>query len=129
LFLAHALVQRFPETKPQIVHRVYRADREQIRRLYGDRVAAVVPKEGLVDVHRYLRIQLEGRPITLDATFPGRERWDGRSSLPVACGPGDDIVAGGDPDADKRMLEDRYCDPAVREPFIGALSARTDVPR
>jgi riboflavin synthase alpha subunit len=129
LFLAHALVERFPETKPQIVQRVYRADREQIRELYGDRVAAVVPREGLVDVHRYLRIQFEGRRITLDATFPARERWDGRSSLPVACGPGDDIVAGNDPDADKRMLEERYCDPAVREPFIAALSAVTDVPR
>jgi riboflavin synthase len=123
LFLAHALVDRFPETKPQIVHRVYHADRDRIRELYGDRVAAAVPEEGLVDVHRYLRIQLEGRPITLDATFPGRERWDGRSSLPVVCGPGDDIVAGDDPDADKRMLEDRYCDPAVREPFVVALSA------
>jgi riboflavin synthase len=129
LFLAHALVERFPETKPQIVHRVYRADREQIRELYGDGVAAVVRREGLVDVHRYLRIQLEGHRITLDATFPARERWDGRSSLPVACGPGDDIVAGNDPDADKRMLEERYCDPAVREPFIAALSAVTDVPR
>jgi riboflavin synthase alpha subunit len=129
LFLAHTLLERFPETKPQIVHRVYRADREQIRELYGDRVAAVVPREGLVDVHRYLRIQLEGRSITLDATFPGGERWDGRSSLPVACGRGDDIVAGDDADADKRMLEDRYCDPAVRERFIAALSAVTDVPR
>lgn|SRR5262249_40620622 len=32
LFLAHALVERFPETKPQIVHRVYRAERERIGR-------------------------------------------------------------------------------------------------
>jgi hypothetical protein len=27
LFLAQALAERFPETEPQIVHRVYRLDR------------------------------------------------------------------------------------------------------
>jgi riboflavin synthase alpha subunit len=129
LFLARALAERFPETNPQIVHRVYRAEREQIRECYGDRIADVVPEEGLVDVHRYLRIQLEEREITLDVTFPGGERWDGRAPLPLACGPGDDIAAGDDPDADKRMLEARYCDPAVREPFIASLAAVTGVPQ
>jgi hypothetical protein len=129
LFLARALEERFPETKPEIVHRVYRAEREWIRALHGDRIAAVVPKEGFVDVHRYLRVQIAGRQITLDVTFPRGERWDGRSSLPLACGPGDDIAAGGDPDADKRMLEDRYCDSAIREPFITALSAVMHSPR
>jgi hypothetical protein len=86
LFLARALAERFPQTKPQIVHRVYRAAREPIRERYGDTVAELVPEDGLVDVHRYLLIQVEGRQITLDATFPGGERWDGRSSLPLACG-------------------------------------------
>jgi riboflavin synthase alpha subunit len=123
LFLARALAERFPETKPQIVHRVYRAEREPIRERFGDRVAAVVPEDGLVDVHRYLLIQVEGRQITLDATFPGGGRWDGRTSLPLACGPGDDIPAGDDPDTDKRALEARYCDTVVREALIAALSA------
>jgi riboflavin synthase len=126
LFLARALAERFPETKPQIVHRVYRAERERIRASYGDTVAAVVPEHGLVDVHRYLLIQVEGRQVVLDATFPGGGRWDGRSSLPLACGPGDDVPAGDDPDADKRALEARYCDPVVREPFISALSAASN---
>ena len=123
LFLARALADRFPETRPQIVHRVYRASRDQVRELYGDRVAAAVPEHGLNDVHRYLSIEVERRRITLDVTFPGGECWDGRSSLPVACGRGDDFLAGDDPDAEKRALEARYCVATVREPFIAALSA------
>ena len=123
LFLAQALAERFPHTQPQIVHRVYRAEREQIRERYGNEVAAVVPQDGLVDVHRYVRIQIGGRQITLDVTFPGGEPWDGKSSLPLACGPGADVAAGDDPDSDKRALEARYCDPALRETFIAALSA------
>ena len=123
LFLARVLAERFPETRPQIVHRVYRVERDRIRARHGERVAAVVPEDGLVDVHRYLVIQVEGRRLTLDVTFPGCERWDGRSSLPVACGPGNDVPAGDDPDAGKRALEARYCDPVIREPFIAALAA------
>lgn len=126
LFLAQALADRFPHTQPQIVHRVYRAEREQIRERYGDEVAAVVPRDGLVDVHRYLLIQVEGRQITLDATFPGGAPWDGKSSLPLACGPGADFASGDDPDADKRALEACYSNPAVREPFIAALSAASE---
>jgi hypothetical protein len=74
-----------------------------------------------VDVHRYLTIALHDRRINIDATFPG-EPWDGRSALPLACGPGRDCPAGEHPDAEKRDLEDRYCDPAIREPFIAALA-------
>jgi hypothetical protein len=129
LFLAQALAERFPHMQPQIVHRVYRAEREQIRERYGDEVAAVVPEDGLVDVHRYLLIQVGGRQITLDATFPGGEPWDGRSSLPLACGPGEDVNAGDNPDSDKRALEAHYCNPAVREPFIAALSAASEAHR
>ena len=45
--------------------------------------------------------------------------------MPLACGPGRDYPAGSDPDADKRGLEARHCDPAVREPLI-ALLERTE---
>jgi hypothetical protein len=38
-----------------------------------------------VDVHHYLTITLGGQCIRMDATFPG-PRWDGCSSLPLACG-------------------------------------------
>ena len=122
LFLAQALSERFPETQPRIVHRVYRLDRASALELFGARVAALVPEDGLIDVHRYLTVSLDGRRVALDATFPG-ERWDGRSPLPLACGTGEDHEAGTDPEADKRELEHRYCDPVVREPFIAALAA------
>jgi hypothetical protein len=89
--------------------------------MFGERAAAAVPPGGLTDVHRYLTAVVDGRRIEIDATFPGPP-WDGRSPMPLACGPGEDHPAGPDPDADKRALEARHCDPAVREPFIAALS-------
>jgi HAD superfamily hydrolase (TIGR01509 family) len=120
-FLAEALTERFPDTKPLIVHRVYRLDRARARELFGAEIAAVIPEDGLVDVHRYLTIALRGQRIALDATFPGAP-WDGRSSLSLACGPGRDYPAVEDPDAEKKTLEAQFCDPTVREPFIAALT-------
>jgi orotate phosphoribosyltransferase len=122
LFLARALSERFPETDPRIVHRVYHLDRELAERLFGETVAKVVPADGLIDVHRYLTIRRDGQRVAVDATYVGAP-WDGRSSMPVACGDGDDLSAGEQPDADKRALEEQHCDPAVREPFIAALAA------
>jgi hypothetical protein len=122
LFLAEALAERFPETEPLIVHRVYTLERARALNVFGTEVAEVVPEAGLVDVHRYLTIIVEGQRINMDATFTGSP-WDGRSSLPLACGPGRDYPAGKDPDAEKRALEAKHCDPAVREPFIAALAS------
>jgi hypothetical protein len=122
LFLAQALADRFPETEPLIVHRVYQLDRTRAQELFDTRIADVVPEHGLVDVHRYISIVVDGRRITVDATFPGPP-WDGRSSLPLACGSGRDYPAGEDPDAEKRALEAKHCDPEVREPFIAALAS------
>jgi orotate phosphoribosyltransferase len=124
LFLAQALSERFPETEPQIVHRVYRLGRAGAERLFGVAVAEAVPADGLIDVHRYLTLMLNGRRLTIDATFPGRP-WDGCSSLPLACGEGHDFPAGVNPDYDKRVLEGQHCAPAVREPFIAALEAHS----
>jgi len=122
LFLAQALRKRFPETEPLIVHRVYALDRARARELFGAAVAETVPASGLIDVHRYLAITRKGQRIEIDATFAGHA-WDGRSSLPLACGPGRDYPAGEDPDAEKQALEARHCDPAIREPFIAALAS------
>jgi hypothetical protein len=121
LFLAEALAERFPETQPQIVHRVYRLGRNRAEELFGAKVAAAVPEAGLVDVHRYLTAIVNGRRIVIDATFPGAS-WDGCSSLSLACGPGADYPAGTDPDAEKQRLEAENCDPAIREPFIAVLA-------
>jgi hypothetical protein len=125
VFLAQILAERFPQSQPQIVHRVYRLERERAQRLFGAAVADAIPPEGLVDVHRYLTISVDGQRLTIDATFPG-DPWDGHSPMPLACGLGDDFPAGQRPDDEKRALEARYCDPALREPFIAALAARSD---
>lgn len=127
LFLARMLAERFPETDPLIVHRVYTLDRARARELFGAAVAETVPADGLVDVHRYITIAVQGgRRVEIDATFPG-PAWDGRSPLPLACGPGQDHPSGEEPDAEKRALEEQHCDPAVREPFIAALTAAAGV--
>jgi hypothetical protein len=112
LFLVRTLAVRFPETEPLIVYRVYRVDRTTAKERYGEQVAQTVPEHsGLIDVHRYLTIRVDGQRIAIDATIPG-PLWDGRSALALACGPGDDHPAGKDPDADKQLLERKHCDPA-----------------
>jgi orotate phosphoribosyltransferase len=121
LFLARTLTESFPETEPQIVHRVYMLDRARAQELFGTEVAAAVPEDGLVDVHRYLTVVLNGRRVEIDATFAGAA-WDGHSPFPLACGPGEDYPAGEDPDVEKRALEEEHCDPTVREPFIATLT-------
>jgi hypothetical protein len=127
LYLARVLAEHFPETAPLIIHRVYTLDRTQARELFGSEVAKVVPEEGLVDVHRYITITVDGERIAIDTTFGGSP-WDGRSSLPLACGSGRDYPSDGDPDAEKRMLEERYCDASVREPLVAALSQVRELP-
>jgi hypothetical protein len=121
LFLAERLERDFPETKPRIVHRVYRIDRARAQELFGEGPAQMVPAEGLVDVHRYLTVELDGSRTTIDATFPGPP-WDGSSDLPLACAPGRDHPSEGDPDAEKRRLQAEHCDAHLRERFIVALS-------
>jgi len=122
LFLYRELNRRFPETRPRIVHRVHRLSRDRTAELFGEEVAAAVPAEGVVDVHRYLTAKVAGERVEIDATLPG-PAWDGRSPMPLACGPGEDFPARAAPEAEKRQLEAKHCDPAVREPFIAALAA------
>ena len=65
---------------------------------------------------------VDGRATQVDVTFP-LSAWDGVSDIPLACGDGDDYPAGSAPLASKAVLVKEHCDPAVREPFIAALSA------
>jgi hypothetical protein len=120
--LAALLAEGWPTLRPRLVHRVYLAERADVLRRHGATVAAAVPAAGLMDVHRYLLIELNGHDLAIDVTFPESDPWDGQTSMPVACGPGRDIPAGTDPDADKRALEAQFCDPGAREPFIAALA-------
>jgi hypothetical protein len=122
LLLAQLLAKRFPETQPALVHRVYRLDRDRALGLFGAAIAATVPSEGLVDVHRYLTIAVEGQRIVVDASVSG-PAWDGCTSLQPVCGPGSDFPAGADPDAGMSALEAECCDASARERFLAALEA------
>jgi hypothetical protein len=120
--LARLLRERRPESQPLLVHRVYRVSRSSVLQRYGGAAAGAVPEGGLTDVHRYLVVILAGQQVMIDITFPGDQAWDGHRSMCLACGEGRDFPAGDDPDAEKAALEERYCDPQVREPFIASLA-------
>jgi hypothetical protein len=122
LFLAQALAQRFPQTQPVLMHRVYRLERDRAVELFGAGVAAAIPADGLTDVHRYVSIAAQGRRIDLDVTLAGAP-WDGHSPLALACGEGEDIIAGPDPDAEMIALEQERCDASARAPFLAVLAA------
>ncbi|MEY2422032.1 MAG: hypothetical protein QOI95_2099 [Acidimicrobiaceae bacterium] len=106
----------------ELFHRVYTLTQQDASRRWGDLVAATVPADGLTDVHTYARVtRPEGLPLTVDVTFP-LPRWDGITSLPLACGEGRDQAAGNDPIRSKAALTARWCDAEAREPFIAALT-------
>jgi hypothetical protein len=123
----HALLAELLDARPefdlQLVHRVYRVDPQRARDLFGEEAARAVPPEGLVDVHTYGTVLIEGRRVAIDLTFPSPTVWDGRSDMPLACGDGDDYDAGDDPWATKERLVAEQCDPSVRERFVAALSS------
>lgn len=121
--LAQLFRERWPESHPRLVHRLYRVIRGPILQRYGRDAASTVPEGGLNDVHRYLVITLAGQEVTIDVTFPDDHAWDGHRSMRLACGDGRDFPAVDDQDADKAALEASYCDPQVREPFIAALAS------
>jgi hypothetical protein len=121
--LRQLVAERFSHSTCRLVHRVYRVTPELARARFGPAAATAVPPEGLLDVHTYATIERDGHSAVVDVTFAGEPRWDGRSDMPLACGAGTDHDAGEDAMATKAALVDRYCDPAVREPFIAALSA------
>jgi hypothetical protein len=126
----HELLRRFvndrwPDLCPRIVHRVYTLTPAIAGRLFGEAAARVVPVGGIVDVHTYMTIDIEGRSVRVDATVAGPV-WDGRDDMELACGDGRDVHGGGDPAATKAMLVGRYCDVAERERVILALSSAAD---
>jgi hypothetical protein len=120
------LLARVPDGEPAIVHRVHRLEPAIAAELYGPRVAAAVPADGMTDVHRYITVTLAGARLAVDASAP-EPRWDGRSDLGPFCGPGRDVPVGADPDADLEALELEHCDPTARASFVAALAA-TGVP-
>jgi hypothetical protein len=122
LLLADVADEAWPATSPELWHRPYLVTGDLAEKRWGPRVAATVPESGLVDVHTYATLALDGRRVDVDVTFP-LAGWDGRSDIPLACGGGDDHPGGDDPMLTKADLVRRHCDPGVREPFIAALAA------
>lgn len=116
----------FPERRLQLVHRVYRLLPDDARRLFGEAAAALVPPEGLVDVHTYATALVDGARVPVDVTFPLESRWDGASPMVLRCDEGEDHAGGANPLATKAILTMERCDPAVREPFIAALQESGD---
>jgi hypothetical protein len=122
MLFAEIVEERWPELQPMLWHRVYLVTPELAEQRWGMHVAGAVPPDGLVDVHTYAVVTIDGRATQVDVTFP-LTAWDGVSDIPLACGDGADYPAGSDPLASKAVLVKEHCDPAVREPFIAALSA------
>ena len=123
LLLLALIDQRWTNLRPTLLHRVYKLTKSKALETWGPEVAASVPIQGLVDVHTYMTATISDQATTIDVTFPVDE-WDGRSSMAVWAQSGEDVPAGSDPLGTKADLVARWCDPAVREPFIAALATR-----
>ncbi|AKU90137.1 hypothetical protein [Vulgatibacter incomptus] len=122
LLLALVCRDLFPERQMELVHRVYRLLPDEALRLFGSRAAAAVPSGGLVDVHTYATGLVGGARQPIDVTFPLAREWDGSSPMVLSCPAGEDHPGGANPLASKALLEMEHRDPAVREPFVAALT-------
>lgn len=96
---------------------------EAARATLGERAAAAIPADGLVDVHTFAIARLDGREVVIDVTFPSHRPWNGTDDMEVPWPEGDDFEAGGDPIAHKEMLVERFGDPEARGRFIAAISS------
>jgi hypothetical protein len=124
MLLAEIMRESWPEARPVLWHRVYRVTRELANDRWGPGASRLVPRDGLVDVHTFAVVTVANNERVVDATFPVTG-WDGVHDMTLACGDGDDHPAGGDVLGSKAQLVERWCDPAVREPFIASLTRRT----
>lgn len=118
----HLLLKELcPQLEIQFVHRVFRLLPDAAEERLGARVANLLPREGVVDVHTYATGMINGRRTVIDLTFPGEE-WDGKSDMRIPWENGNDYDAGVDPIATKEELVKLYGDPAAREILIKAIS-------
>ena len=116
------LLEVCPDLPIRIFNRVFRLTRDAANHHLGSTVAAVVPPNGMIDVHTFAKVQVGSAWVTVDLTFPG-EAWDGRSDMSIPWGDGDDFDAGDDPIGHKEALIQELGDPAARARFIEAISA------
>ena len=121
LLLLSLVDEGWPERPVQLWHRPYVVTPSLARELWGAEIAATIPRHGIVDVHTFATTTVAGGRVRVDVTAP-LDDWDGKTDTRLQCGAGEDVPAGDDPLAVKRGLVERLCDPAVREPFIAALT-------
>lgn len=119
----HDLLKKLrPDLDLQFVHRMFHLTPEAARERLGEDVAQVIPDEGFLDVHTYVRGIVNQRRTVIDVTFPG-EPWDGRSDMQIPWGNGRDFeVDTGEPFASKDGLVEEHGDPQMRERLVEALS-------
>lgn len=111
-----------PELDLRFVNRVFRLTPSAARAKLGDRAAAALPAEGMVDVHTYATGVVHGRRIVIDVTFPDDKPWDGASDMEIPWPEGEDFDAGDDPIASKEALVERFGDAEARARLIEAIS-------
>jgi hypothetical protein len=121
MLVADLVDENWPDRDARLWHRVARVTPDLAVSLWGRHAAAWVPADGLVDVHTFATITVDRTDVIVDATFPVDD-WDGMTDMTLACGPGEDHPAGHDVLRTKAQLVERWCDPAVREPFIRSLA-------
>lgn len=111
-----------PELDLRFVNRVFRLTPSAARARLGERAAAALPSDGIVDVHTYATGVVRGRRVLIDVTFPDGKPWDGKSDMEMPWSTGEDFDAGDDPIASKEALVEQYGDPEARARLIQAIS-------
>lgn len=95
---------------------------------------ALLRKNEIVDIHDYLQIQVDGRWVDVDATWPlalrdfglpVTEEWDGKSSMVLSVVPDEQETVRGDPAKAKeeRLSKLTPRQRQLRKQFLEALSA------
>lgn len=101
---------------------------------FPDEMQEMLRKNEVVDIHDYLQIQVDGRWIDVDATwplplreygFPVNDEWDGTSPMLLTVVPDELIVVKGDPEQAKDDLLSKWTprQRQLRKKFLEMLSA------
>ncbi len=104
---------------------------------FPENLQAMLRKNEIVDLHDYLQVQIDGRWIDVDATwpqhlrefgFPVNEDWDGLRPMVLSVVPEDQLVAEGDPERFKEELLSKLIprQRLLRKQFLEALSLWVD---
>lgn len=120
-------------TPSQLYHGICRLTRANATHLPDD-LRALIPEDGMPDIHTYMRAYIGDRWIVIDATwptalaqfgFPVATAWDGVSDMPLALEVEDEFPVRGDPQAMKEQLLAEHVGPhaAARDRYILGLTA------